>query len=595
MINSLSYFLFSGFALSLTEGLAVLFFLSLPAVIWLSILYKQQKVKNRDLRKYEKSHKFDELELLQSLINNMPDLIYIKNINSKFLITNDIHASLLGLDSPAKMIGKTDFDLHPRELANSYFWSEKELMTSKKPVISREEEVMDHEGNKMYLSTTKFPLIDSKGECYGLVGIGRDITDRKKAEFQLLEHAEELQQTNTLLEEKQEEILQQTEELKAQTDILNVTNLELERVSLVARETDNVVLILDAAGNVEWANESFTRVYGASLEEFVSKHGSSLLESSFNPNIKEIYNRCRETGESVRYESKTTDKNGAGIWFQSNLTPVLNANKEIIRFIAIDSDVTALKNAQAMISNHKEEIEAQRDQLQKLNNTKDKFLSIIAHDLRNPFHSILGFSELLARNADGIEEEKRKSYIELIHESALYAHDLLENLLQWSRSQTDRIKYSPALIDLHAVINEVQHISMASLEKKNLSFTSAVNIDTIVYSDKNMLSAIIRNLLNNAIKFTPEKGKISITLEDMGVQYIVSVTDSGIGIKKEDIDKILNREEFHTTAGTSGEAGTGIGLIIVSDFVKRLGGTLSIDSEQGKGSTFSFTLAKNKS
>jgi len=573
----------------------VLFLLSLPAILILFILYRKQKQKNRDLRKYEKKHLFDELELLQSLINNMPDLIYVKDMDSKFLITNDTHARMLGLDSPAKMIGKTDFDLHPRELANNYYLSEKELMTSKKPVISREEEVIDKKGNRMYLSTTKFPLLDSKGECYGLVGIGRDITDRKKAEFKLVKHAEELQQVNTLLEEKQEEILQQTEEMQTQSEIMNTTLIELERVSHAARETDNVVLVLDADGNIEWANESFHRIYGLTIEEYIKEHGPSLLESSFNKNIKEIYERCRETGESVQYETETIDKNGATRWVQSNLTPVLNAEREIVRFIAIDSDISALKNAQAMINDQKKEIEAQRDKLQKLNNTKDKFLSIIAHDLKNPFHSILGFSDLLVKNGDGIEKEKQATYIQLINESALYAHGLLENLLQWSRSQTDQIKYSPSSIDIFELLTEVQHITVASLEKKNLSFTSAVPKGTIVFSDSNMLNTIFRNLLTNAIKFTPEGGTISIDLQDMGEKYKISIIDSGIGMEKEDIDRILSVEEYHSTAGTSGEAGTGLGLIIVSDFVKRHGGVLSIDSVPGKGSTFSFTLPKNKS
>ncbi len=576
------------------EVLMVLLLLSLPALIILYIMYRKQKIKNRELRKFEKTLQFDELVLLQSLINNMPDLIYVKDKNSKFLITNDTHARMLGLDSPSKMIGKTDFDLHPHEQANNYFQSEKELMSSKKPVISREEEVMDHKGNIMYLSTTKYPLIDSKGECYGLVGIGRDITNRKKAEIQLVERAEELQHLNSLLEKKQEEILQQTEELQAQAEIMNATNLELERVSHVARETDNVVLVLDADGKIEWANESFNKIYGLSIEKYISKHGPSLLESSFNKNIKEIYNRCRETGESVQYETETTDKNGVARWVQTTLTPVLNDEREIVRFITIDSDITAMKNAQIMINKQKEEIEAQRDELQKLNNTKDKFLSIIAHDLKNPFHSILGFSELLAKNT-GIEEEKKATYIQLINESALFAHGLLENLLHWSKSQTDRIKYTPASFDIYDLLTEVQHITTASIEKKNLSYSSDVQKGTIVFSDRNMLNTIFRNLLTNAIKFTPEGGNISITLEDMGERYGISISDSGVGIKKEDIDRILSVEEYHTTTGTSGEAGTGLGLIIVSDFVKRHGGTLNIDSTPGKGSTFSFTLPKNKS
>ena len=575
--------------------LAVLLLLSLVFSGWALFLYMSQKKRIRELRKYEKENRLDEFRLLDSLINIMPDLIYVKDKNSKFLITNQRHAELFGLDSPVRMIGKSDFDLHPRDMANKYFWSEKELMANKKSVINLEEEVLDHKGNKFYFTTTKIPLVDSQGECYGLVGIGRDISDRKRAEQKLLEHTEELQQVNALLEEKQEEIAQQTEELKSQTETLSSLNRELERLSLVARETDNLVLILDAEGNIEWVNSSFSRIYGESFNEFSNKLGVSILKVSHHPDIPEIFNRCRETSESVSYETKSTSKAGTPLWFQSNMTPVLDNDGNISKYIIIDSDITDLKMAQGLISEQKKEIEDQRDELEKLNRTKDKFMSIIAHDLRNPFHSILGFSDILVQNGKELDEEKKMSYIRLINDSALFAHDLLENLLQWSRSQTEMIRFNPSHVDLKTIVRDVERISRASMEKKHLEFSCDISEGNKVYADENMLNAIIRNLLNNAIKFTPENGRIAVTMETMNGQHRISVSDTGTGIKKEDVDKILNIDEFHSTAGTSGEPGTGLGLILVTDFIARHGGKLEIDSKPGKGSTFSFSLPLNGS
>lgn len=576
-------------------ALAALFLLTLVFSGRLLYLYMKLRTRIRDLRKFETEHQLDEFRLLDSLINNMPDLIYVKDKNSKILITNKRHAELIGLDAPSRMIGKTDFDLHPREMANKYFWSEKELMANKKSIINLEEEVLDHKGNKFYFSTTKIPLIDSQGTCYGLVGIGRDISDRKKAEQKLLEHTEELHQVNALLEEKQEEISQQTEELRSQTETLSSLNEELERLSFVARETDNLVLILDAEGNIEWVNASFERIYGESFDEYKNKLGVNIMEASHHPGIRKIFDRCRETAESVSYETSVTGKNGNRMWFQSNMTPVHGTEGTINRFIIIDSDITDLKKAQAMISEQKEEIEGQRDQLEKLNRTKDKFMSIIAHDLRNPFHSILGFSDLLVRDDDELDEEKKMSFIRLINDSALFAHDLLENLLQWSRSQTDMIKYNPGQVNLKSVVDDVERISRASMEKKHLEFKCEVSSGDKVFGDANMLNAIIRNLLNNAIKFTPENGRITVSMESPDGNNVISISDTGIGIRKEDIERILNLEEFHSTSGTSGEPGTGLGLILVTDFISRHGGKLDISSEPGKGSTFSFNLPKNGS
>jgi signal transduction histidine kinase len=248
--------------------------------------------------------------------------------------------------------------------------------------------------------------------------------------------------------------------------------------------------------------------------------------------------------------------------------------------------------AQEMINQQKKEIEHQRDQLQNHVATKDKLFSIIAHDLRNPLHSILGFSELLVKNSALIEEQKKQEYIKLINESALHTHMLLENLLQWSRTQTDRIKFSPVMMDLYTVVEEAQNILKSSFEKKKLTFTSQVVRDTMVYADKNMVQTIIGNLLGNAIKFTPESGKITVSLQDQDNNILISISDTGIGINKEDLQKILNTDYFHTTPGTNGEAGTGLGINLCQDFVRRHGSTLNIESEPGKGSTLSFTLSK---
>jgi PAS domain S-box-containing protein len=537
-----------------------------------------------------KKQLFDEKHLLYTLIDNMPDFIYIKDTDSNFIVANQKIMNVHGLKSRDQLIGKSDHDFYPKELADKYHRNEQAIIRTGKPLINHEERSLDEKGNDIYLSTTKIPLHDADGKIIGIVGIGRDITDKIKAEEKLLDHSEQLQQINAILEEKQEEIQQQTEELSAQTDNLRLANQELEKLSVAVSETDNVVIILDAEGNFEWVNNSFTRVYGYKLDQFVQERGKNILEGSHQPKIKDILAKCRDTCKTIRYHTEAMDKDGNVIWTQSTLTPVMNADKQIIRFVAVDTDITAVKKAQEMINSQKAEIELQRDQLEKANITKDKFFSIIAHDLKNPFHSIMGFTDLLIKNYNDFEDAKKQEFLGLINESSQYANNLLDNLLHWSRTQTDRIKYSPIKFDLHSLVNEIQHMLHGNAEKKQLALLNLVPEASYVYADKNMIHTVLRNLVSNSIKFTPEEGTISVEAVPEEDFIHLSVKDNGVGIPLDKQGKIFSFGEFHSTSGTAGEPGTGLGLIICFEFIKKHGGELSFSSESGKGTTFTFNM-----
>ncbi len=543
----------------------------------------EQKVKG-------KKQLFDEKHLLYTLIDNMPDFIYIKDTDSHFIVANQKLIDVHNLKSRDQLIGKSDHDFYPRELADKYHSNEQAIIRTGKPLINHEERSLDEEGNEIYLSTTKIPLHDTDGKIIGIVGIGRDITDKRRAEEKLLDDADQLQQINALLEEKQEEVQQQAEELSAQADNLRLINQELEKLSAAVSETDNVVIILDEDGNFEWVNNSFTMVYGYTLDQFIQERGKNMLEGSHHPEIKDILAKCRDSGKTVRYQTETMDKDGNVIWTQSTLTPVLNSEKQIIRFVAVDTDITAVKKAQDMVNTQKAEIELQRDQLEKANITKDKFFSIIAHDLKNPFHSIMGFTDLLIKNYNDFEDTKKKEFLGLINESSQYANNLLDNLLYWSRTQTDRIKYGPIKFDLHSLVNEIQHMLHGNAEKKQLALLNLVPEASYVYADKNMIHTVLRNLVSNSIKFTPAEGTISVEAVPEEDFIHVNVKDNGVGIPLDKHGKLFSFGEFHSTSGTAGEPGTGLGLIICFEFVKKHGRELSFSSESGKGTTFTFIL-----
>jgi signal transduction histidine kinase len=226
-----------------------------------------------------------------------------------------------------------------------------------------------------------------------------------------------------------------------------------------------------------------------------------------------------------------------------------------------------------------------------LNATKDKFFSIIAHDLKNPFTSILGFCEMLSLRYDKMEDVKRKYLLGVVYESSKSLFKLLENLLEWARSQTGSINYEPEKFDLNELI--VTNISLVEnlVLEKNLKMKHNFNPETIVFADKNMINTVIRNLITNAIKFT-ETGGITVETKQDKDYTRVNIIDTGIGISPDKLDKIFEVLSSKSTPGTRGESGTGIGLIICREFIEKHGGSISVSSEPGKGSVFYFTIPK---
>lgn len=228
-------------------------------------------------------------------------------------------------------------------------------------------------------------------------------------------------------------------------------------------------------------------------------------------------------------------------------------------------------------------------ELTKSNATKDKFFTIIAHDLKNPFNAILGFCELLILKYDKYDDDKRITLISTINESSKQIYRLLENLLQWSRSQTGDIEFKPEEFELAVLVNENISLVENSLLDKNLKIQTKGIENKKVIADRNMITTVIRNLLTNAIKFT-ENGIIRIECEQEDSFIRVKIVDTGIGIDPEKQKELFTISTSRSLKGTRGESGTGLGLLLCKDFIERNKGNITVESEKGVGSTFSFTL-----
>jgi signal transduction histidine kinase len=238
------------------------------------------------------------------------------------------------------------------------------------------------------------------------------------------------------------------------------------------------------------------------------------------------------------------------------------------------------------------ELEKQQRELQALNATKDKFFAIISHDLKNPFSTVLGISELLAREFESIDAESLKTFIHQIYKYSNNTYNLLENLLQWSMVQTGRMPMRPKIVNIMNIVQENVDLLLGNAQQKKIDVSTQSCKDCFTYVDVNQITTVVRNLLTNAIKFTPPDGKIGVQISSSDQFWIVSITDNGIGIAEKDLKRLFLLDSNPSTIGTSQEKGTGLGLILCKEFVERNGGKIWVESQVGVGTTFHFSLPK---
>lgn len=246
-------------------------------------------------------------------------------------------------------------------------------------------------------------------------------------------------------------------------------------------------------------------------------------------------------------------------------------------------DISKRKDAEQKIKKYNSELE-------KLNHDKDKFFSIVAHDLMTPFTALLGYSEILAKEYNELDRETIGKFSSDINTVATKAHGLLENLLGWTRIKTGRMIFNPVEFNLYPIVEDVFHFNFENAKSKGIALLNIVKITDSVFADVNMLTVILRNLISNAIKFTGTNGRISITTEQQNSQLKITVTDNGLGIGPEELQKLFDENIQYSGTGTHHEKGTGLGLLLCKEFIERHGGKLKAESKLGEGTKIYFTL-----
>lgn len=400
---------------------------------------------------------------------------------------------------------------------------------------------------------------------------GRKIQSQKEElEEKVEQRTKDLKEANLKLEENQKKIKIQSEELRNQKENQEEINILLEERQ---EEIEHQALKLQIQANsLKESNDLLVQ-----REQQIRNQAEMLEEQT--ENLQETNRKLLERQEEIEHQS---------LKLKVQSQALEESNRQL------EQRERHIRNQANKLEDQAEKLKLTNEELEKLNATKDRFFSIIAHDLRNPINAILGFSELLSINYEDIADEKKIELNKIIYQSTKNVNNLLENLLQWSRSQTNRIKFEPVLFDISGIINENLILAKPNIRKKSLIINTELDSKNMVFADKNMTSAIIRNLLTNSIKFSNSLGEIIIATNNKDGFLEITVADKGIGMQEEVAKNLFRIDMAHSTYGTSGEKGTGLGLVICKEFIDKHGGTISVETEPNKGSKFKFTLPSNE-
>ncbi len=488
----------------------------------------------------ERQHPEDSLflseEQYRMLLDLAPDAFFQGDTHGNFITVNNSAIELTGYNREELL------QMNMKDLFSEEFLSQKPLMYNRLElgeVIKTEREICQKSGNRIIVEMNSKKMPDGTYQSFF-----RDITKRKQTETALLKSEEKFRRV-----------------IESSTNAMHFYELE-----------DDERLIFSGA------NPAADRILGISHQMLVGKTIEEAFPNLATTEYPEMYISIAkgETG-SKQFEIEYEDESVSGIF------EVQAFQTEKDRIAVNFTEITKRINAEKLL-------EKQAEELIQLNATKDKFLSIIAHDLKNPFNAIIGFSDLMIQSFDDLDNETLLQGLNTIETAAKQAYKLLENLLAWAQNQTGSSPFRPEILNLNSQVEESLKMTHSSAKIKGISVVNSIKKSVYIFADKNMLDSILRNLILNAIKFSYKGGKVKISATENDHEIRVSVKDNGVGIPTEKQTAIFQIDKQTITIGTENEQGTGLGLILCKDFVVRHKGAIWVDSKPGNGSNFIFSL-----
>lgn len=498
----------------------------------------------------EKKQAEKDLMITRSVFDASLDGIAVE-CNRKYILVNDSFAKIFGYENGEEVVGKEPLDLVDNEdiprIAN---YTKARESGANAP--NRYEFLGKRKDNTKFFVESSVTSFKADNNIY-IISVVRDVTERKRV---------------------QQAIKESEEKYRSITENIDDYLWTAERINNKLRTV--------------FYTSSVEKMTGITQSEFLrdSRLFFRIIYPDDFPFVKDKLKRLYKSKykKSDEIEFRIINSNGNIVWIRNKINIVRDNAGVIQKVYGLVSDISLRKKAE-------EELKNSADNLLKLNQTKDKFLSIISHDLRTPFSSILGFTEMLLTN-DRLSAEDQKKYIGFIHESSGNMLELLNSLLDWTRLQTGRIEFEPAKIEAKEIIETSFSTLNGSAFKKDIKLINKVEGDIFLFVDKSLIVQALNNLISNAIKFTGNDGSITVGWKQTENKRFceLSIKDTGVGIKEENLDKLFSIESKFTQEGTAGEKGTGLGLSLVKEIVERHGGKIRLESKYGKGTTFYITL-----
>ena len=529
----------------------------------------------------------NERKILRTFIDNVPDHMYVKDLESRFVVANNAVARWAGVEKPGDLLGKTDFDLCPREFAEGFYEDEQRLIRSGLPLVDHEETVSADETNGVRcLLTTKVPLFDSEGHVTGIAGIGRDITARMKVEADLVQAREEAEAASR--------------RLSTQHEILDA---EREMLRTIIDTVPDFMYVKDLESRFIVVNSALAQLMGAAKpEDLLGKTDFDFYSRELAAGFYEDEQRVIRSGQPMVdcEETHCINSPNGERYLLTTKVPLLDSQGHVTGIAGIGRDITLRKTMDDALRESNRELREATDWANKMaveaedaNRSKSEFLANMSHEIRTPMNGVLGMNGLLL--GTDLDQEQRH-FAEVVDASAKALLTVIDDILDFSKVEAGKMELDTMDFNLHSLMGDFAEMMAERVGEKRLEFICAVapDVSSHLQGDPGRLRQVLLNLVSNAMKFTRQGevvvrvGLISQTDAEVFLRF--TVRDTGIGIPL-DKQKILFTSFTQVDASTTRQyGGTGLGLAISKKLVELMGGGIGLESKEGEGSEFWFTI-----
>ena len=510
-------------------------------------------------------------QMLENVLENFPGVVFWKNYNLVYLGCNRNFSSGAGLENPSEIVGKTDYELPWRKTeADAYRADDQQVMKSSVPKLHIIETQLQSDGSILWFDTNKIPLFDQEHKVIGILGVSNDITQLKEVE-------QKLRQAQHYLEDQVEE---RTKELKSANISLRINEKKFRELFDKANDMITLVELNDNGtyGRFMEVNNIASQKLGYTKKELLDMTLYDITApeclADVQKNNEELKNKMH-----ARFEVVYLTKDGKRIYIENNDHLFEMRGRKVV--LAIARDISLRKEMEIEMNELIKELERSNEDLQ-------SFAYITSHDLQEPLRTIASFTQLLERRYKGKFDKDADEFMDFIVDATTRMRKMIQDLLEYSRVTTQGKEFKE--VNSKDILEQVLSSLKIIIDENKAEIT--YDSLPIIFADEAQIGRVFQNLISNAIKYkkpdTPPKIHISSVQDNENKEYIFSISDNGIGIEEQYFDRIFNIfQRLHTREE---HEGTGIGLSVVKRIVERHGGRIWLESEQGKGSTFYFTI-----